>query len=54
MRVNEGELDGQKILSPEPVRIMRTNSLKDELNLRGTASSEGQAAQAFGVDFTVI
>jgi CubicO group peptidase (beta-lactamase class C family) len=54
MLVNEGELDGQKILSPEPVRIMRTNSLKDELNLRGTASSEGQAGQGLGVDFTVI
>ena len=37
MLVNEGELDGQQILSPESVRIMRTNSLQDELNLRGSS-----------------
>ena len=54
MLVNEGELDGQQILSPESVRIMRTNSLQDELNLRGSATSEGQAGQGFGVDFAVI
>lgn len=54
MLVNEGELDGQKILSPESVRIMRTNSLRDELNLRGTATRAGQAGQGFGVDFAVI
>ncbi len=54
MLVNEGELDGQKILSPESVRIMRTNSLRDELNLRGTATNAGQAGQGFGVDFAVI
>ena len=54
MLVNKGELDGQKILSPESVRIICTNSLKDELNLRGTASNEGQAGQGFGVDFTFI
>ena len=54
MLVNEGQLDGQKIISPESVRIMRTDSLRDELNLRGTATSEGQAGQGFGVDFAVI
>ncbi len=54
MLVNEGELDGEKILSPESVRIMRTNSLRDELNLRGTATSDGQVGQGFGVDFAVI
>lgn len=54
MLVNEGELDGTKIISPESVRIMRTNSLRDELNLRGTATSDGQAGQGFGVDFAVI
>ncbi|NQV68423.1 MAG: beta-lactamase family protein [Pseudohongiella sp.] len=54
MLVNEGELDGARIISPESVRIMRTNSLRDELNLRGTATSAGQAGQGFGVDFAVI
>ncbi len=54
MLVNEGELEGQRLLSPESVRIMRTNSLRDELNLRGTATSDGQAGQGFGVDFAVI
>ncbi len=54
MLVNEGELDGQKILSPESVRIMRTNSLRDELDLRGTATRAGQPGQGFGVDFAVI
>ncbi len=54
MLVNEGELDGARLISPESVRIMRTNSLRDELNLRGTATSNGQAGQGFGVDFAVI
>jgi len=54
MLVNEGDLDGTELLSPESVRIMRTNSLRDELNLRGTARSDGQAGQGFGVDFAVI
>ena len=54
MLVNEGELDGQRILSPESVRIMRTNSLQDELNLGRTITSEGQPGLGFGVDFAVI
>lgn len=54
MLVNEGELDDNRLLSPESIRIMRTNSLRDELNLRGTATSDGQAGQGFGVDFAVI
>lgn len=54
MLVNEGELDGSRVISPESVRIMRTNSLRDELDLRGTATRPGQAGQGFGVDFAVI
>lgn len=54
MLVNEGELDGARIISPESVRIMRTNSLRDELNLRGSPTNEGQPGQGFGVDFAVI
>lgn len=54
MLVNEGELDGQRILTPESIRIMRTNSLRDELNLGGNAQRSGQAGVGFGVDFAVI
>jgi CubicO group peptidase (beta-lactamase class C family) len=54
MLVNEGELDGQRILKPESVRIMRTNSLRDELDIRGTPTSAGQPGIGFGVDFAVI
>ena len=52
--VNEGELDGTRLLTPESIRIMRTNSLRDGLNLRGSLTSQGQAGQGFGVDFAVI
>jgi CubicO group peptidase (beta-lactamase class C family) len=54
MLVNEGELDGARLLTPESVRIMRTNSLRDELLLRGSDTRPGQAGQGFGVDFAVI
>lgn len=54
MLVNEGELDNARLLTPESIRIMATNSLRDELNLRGTATSNGQSGQGFGVDFAVI
>ena len=54
MLVNEGELDGARILTPESIRIMRTNSLRDELLLRGGDGRPGQAGQGFGVDFAVI
>jgi CubicO group peptidase (beta-lactamase class C family) len=54
MLVNEGELDGQRIFTPESVRIMRTNSLRDELNIRQTNTSPGTAGEGFGVDFAVI
>jgi CubicO group peptidase (beta-lactamase class C family) len=54
MLVNGGELDGQRILSPEAVDLMRTNKLRKGLLLRGTDSRSGQAGQGFGVDFAVI
>lgn len=54
MLVNEGELDGSRILTPESIRIMRTNSLRDELNIRGGPGREGQPGIGFGVDFAVI
>ena len=54
MLVNEGSLEGAKVLTPESVRIMRTNSLRDELNIRGGLDRPGQAGIGFGVDFAVI
>ena len=54
MLVNEGELDGKRILTPESVRIMRTNSLRDELNINGGPDRVGREGIGFGVDFAVI
>lgn len=54
MLVNEGELDDTRILSPESVRIMRTNSLRDELHPYQTDSRPGQLGRGFGVDFATI
>ena len=54
MLVNEGELDGARILTPESVRIMRTNSLRDELDIGGGPDRPGRAGIGFGVDFAVI
>lgn len=54
MLTNGGELDGARIISRQSVDMMRTNTLRDGLLLRGTASNPGQAGQGFGVDFAVI
>ena len=54
MLVNGGELDGARILSPESIDIMRTNRLRDELNIYETATSPGRPGQVFGVDFAII
>lgn len=54
MLVNEGELDGVRILTPESVRIMRTNSLRDELLMGGGPNRAGAPGTGFGVDFAVI
>jgi CubicO group peptidase (beta-lactamase class C family) len=53
MLVNQGELDGERILSPESVRIMRTNSLTGEENMQFAIGGPGQPGQGFGVDFAV-
>ena len=54
MLVNEGQLDGARILTPESIRIMRTNSLRDELNIGGGPDRPGRVGIGFGVDFAVI
>ncbi|MEX2468135.1 MAG: serine hydrolase domain-containing protein [Pseudohongiellaceae bacterium] len=53
MLVNRGELDGVRILKPESVGIMRTNSLTGEENMQYGIGGPGQPGQGFGVDFAV-
>ena len=54
MFINGGELDGTRIISQQSIDMMRSNTLRDGLLLRGSESSPGQAGQGFGVDFAVI
>ena len=49
MLLNEGELDGVRILNSETVRLMRQNHLPDEL----VAMSSGGANQGWGLGFSV-
>lgn len=51
MLVNEGELDGVRILEPETVELMATNQLSDEITERDFLPSKGQVG--FGIDFAV-
>lgn len=53
MLVNEGDLDGVRLLKPESIRIMRTNSLTGEENMQYGIGGPGQPGQGFGVDFAV-
>jgi CubicO group peptidase (beta-lactamase class C family) len=53
MLVNGGELDGVRILTPESVGIMRTNSLTGEENMQFGIGGPGQPGQGFGVDFAI-
>jgi len=54
MFINGGELDGARIITQQSIDMMRSNTLRDGLLLRGSDSSPGQAGQGFGVDFAVI
>jgi CubicO group peptidase (beta-lactamase class C family) len=51
MLVNEGELDGVRILEPETVRLMATNHLAESIEERSWLPSKGQVG--FGIDFAV-
>ena len=53
MLVNRGELDGIRILKPESVAIMRSNSLTGDEDMRFGLGGPGQPGQGFGVDFAV-
>ncbi len=54
MLVNEGELEGTRVLSPESVRIMRTDSLTGEEDMSRALGGVGNAGTGFGVDFMVV
>ena len=51
MLVNEGTLDGVRILKPETVRLMATNQLSESIKERMWLPSKGQVG--FGIDFAV-
>jgi CubicO group peptidase (beta-lactamase class C family) len=51
MLLNEGELDGTRILKPETVRLMATNHLDDKITDRSWLPNKGQVG--FGIDFAV-
>jgi CubicO group peptidase (beta-lactamase class C family) len=53
MLVNAGELDGVRLLKPESVGIMRTNSLTGKEDMRFGIGGPGQPGEGFGVDFAV-
>jgi CubicO group peptidase (beta-lactamase class C family) len=54
MMVNNGELDGVRILKPESVRIMSTNSLTGKEDMRFGIGGPGQPGQGWGVDMAVL
>lgn len=51
MLVNEGALDGVRILKPETVRLMSTSQLSESVTDRSFLPSKGQVG--FGIDFAV-
>ena len=56
MMVNGGELDGERILRPETVELMRTNVLPESFHLfsDGTSVNPERAGHGFGLDFGVL
>lgn len=53
MLVNEGELEGARILTPESIRIMRTDSLTGREDMSRALGGVGNPGVGFGVDFAV-
>lgn len=51
MLQNGGELDGQRILKPETVRLMTTDALPADVTDKGFLPTKGQVG--FGIDFAV-
>jgi CubicO group peptidase (beta-lactamase class C family) len=51
MLQNGGELDGQRILKPETVKLMATDALPQDVTDKGFLPTKGQVG--FGIDFAV-
>jgi CubicO group peptidase (beta-lactamase class C family) len=56
MLVNEGELDGQRLLAPSSVELMRTNRVPDEIRNGkfGIGNYRQQPGLGFGLDFAIL
>ncbi len=56
LMVNEGELDGVRLLKPETVELMRTNVLSSDMKMSttGNIDSVDESGMGFGLDFGVI
>jgi len=53
MLLNGGELEGQRILKPETVKLMRTNMLSDTI-MKSDPSFNTAKGRGFGLDFAVV
>jgi len=53
MLLNGGELEGQRILKPETVKLMRTNVLSDTI-MKSDPSFSTARGRGFGLDFAVV
>ncbi|GAB5487339.1 MAG: serine hydrolase domain-containing protein [Parasphingorhabdus sp.] len=56
MLANGGELNGNRIIKPETLKLMRTNVLKDnqKVNIAGTLTPAAMEYLGFGLDFGTI
>lgn len=54
MLVNQGELEGTRILAPESVRILSTNSLTGQEDMRYGIGGPGQPGQGWSVNMAVL
>jgi CubicO group peptidase (beta-lactamase class C family) len=54
MILNEGELDGARILAPSTVRLLASNHLADGIRANSSAPFSTQSGLGFAVDFDVV
>ncbi|MEM9179671.1 MAG: serine hydrolase domain-containing protein [Pseudomonadota bacterium] len=53
MLVNQGELDGVRILKPETIELMRTNVLRDDQFLSSLGINQGDVYPGLGMGLTI-
>ena len=53
MLVNQGELDGVRLLKPETIELMRTNVLRDGQSLSTLGENQGEVYHGLGMGLTV-